>query len=154
MTNTKLNENGVTQSHKWQSHDHCGYVCELFKLRHNVFMCTFVCMTKQCQISFNFTKNPPTPLKVKKLLQCSCHFGMVISPPPVGRITWPRDRNVARGRYYICAHQSQPIFSWVVAARFARCVGVRHCNGLWSHCIWCVLSGFLHQGRWWGGSSM
>ena len=26
----------------------------------------FVCMTKQCQISFNFTKIPLTPLKVKK----------------------------------------------------------------------------------------
>ena len=105
-----------------------------FKLRHNFYMCTFVCMTKQCQIPFNFTKIPPTPLKVKKPLQCGCHFGMVISPPPVGRFTWPRDRNVARGRYYIRAHQSRPIFSRVVAVRFTCCVGVRHCNGLWSHC--------------------
>ena len=57
---------------------------------------------------------------------------MVILPPPVGQITWPRDLNEARGMYYICSHQSQPIFSWVVAAR---CVGVRYCNSLWSHCM-------------------
>jgi hypothetical protein len=42
---------------------------------------------------------------------------------------------VARGVYYICSHHHEVGFPQVVAARFARCIGVRHCNGLWSHCI-------------------
>ena len=42
--------------------------------------------------------------KVKKLLQWCCCLKMVISPLPLGQITWPRDQHVAKG-YYICSHQ-------------------------------------------------
>ena len=38
----------------------------------------------------------------------------------------------------------------MVAARFARCVGVRYCNGLWSHCsnfYWCCRSSGARHGQ-------
>jgi hypothetical protein len=40
--------------------------CELFKLRHNTNRDIFVCRTKQCQLSMDFTLILPPMLKVKK----------------------------------------------------------------------------------------
>ena len=72
--------------------------------------------------------------KVQKLLQwCSC-FKTVISWRPLGRITWPRDRFVAKGLYYIWSHQSEAGFPRVVAGRFVPRFEVSYCNAFWSHC--------------------
>ena len=44
-------------------------VCEIFELRHNVYMYAFICMTKQKQISYGLAKITLCKSKAQKLLQ-------------------------------------------------------------------------------------
>ena len=97
-----------------------------------MYMC--VCITKQQQITSCMVEIQYLTAKVQKLLQwCSC-FKTVISWRPLGRITWPRYRFVAKGLYSIWSHQSEVGFPRVVAGRFAPWFEVSYCNAFWSHC--------------------
>ena len=53
----------------------------------------------------------------------------------MSQITWPRDRFVAKGVYFIRSHQSEVTFPRVVAGRCAPWFEVSYCNTFWSHCI-------------------
>ena len=62
-----------------------------FKLRHNVYMCIFVCTNKQPQLSLDLAEIPSSGLKVNKPLQWYTSFQNDISLQPLNLITWPRD---------------------------------------------------------------
>ena len=63
----------------------------IFKVRCYVYMCTFICMAKHGQISYDLSGIPYFLLEGAKPLQWCCHF---------------EDAFVAKGLYFVCPHQS------------------------------------------------
>ena len=106
-----------------------------FKLRHDICICIFVCMTKYNQISRNLNEIPLVLVRGAKLLQWYYWFGMAISAWPVGQITWPKDWFVAKGLYFVYPHQSKVKFPQVFVVHFMHHIKVRHCNSFGDHCI-------------------
>ena len=74
---------------------------------------------------------------------------MGISQPPLGQITWPRNRFVARDYCYIQSHQSEAWFPWVLVVCCTHHIKIRHCNAFWSHCsVMVPLTGTTFQQTW------